>query len=212
MKTLEISGICRNAFGKKYTKALRKQGLVPCNLYGNGDNDNFAVAEPALKPLLYTPSAYIVKLNIDGAQETCVLREMQFHPVSDAPLHIDFFRVDNAKPISIAVPVELTGTSEGVKLGGKLQQITRRLNISALLDKLPDNVTVDITNVALGQSIFVGDVKLDNIKILTPKDAVICAVKMTRAALGAATQAAAAADKDAAAKKEPAKKEPAKKK
>jgi large subunit ribosomal protein L25 len=192
MKTIEITGIERSVFGKKNAHALRSKGYVPCNLYGSGEdkNVNFAVEERALKALLYTPSAYLVCLNIDGKQETGVLREVQYHPVTDAPLHIDFFRVNNAKPISIAVPVELTGTSEGVKLGGKLQHITRRLKISALPEKLPDNVTIDISHLALGKSIFVGDISVDDITILTPKSAVVCAVKMTRAAMGAAQAAA----------------------
>ena len=202
MKTIEIAGVGRSAFGKKNAKSLRGKGLVPCNLYGNGGNINFAIEERALQPLLYTPNAYIVHLNIDGAQETCVLREVQFHPVSDEPLHIDFFRVDAGKPIYIAVPVELTGTSEGVKLGGKLQHITRRLSISALPANLPDCVSVDISHLALGKSIFVGDINVEGINILTPKSAVICAVKMTRAAMGAATAAAQAGDaKDKAKKK-----------
>jgi large subunit ribosomal protein L25 len=208
MKTIEITGVKRSAFGKKNAKQMRSTGFVPCNLYGNGSNLNFAVEARALHGLLYTPNAYLVNLNVDGQQETCVLREVQYHPVSDEPLHVDFFRVDNEKPIAIAVPVELAGTAEGVKLGGKLQHITRRLNISALPSQLPDSVVIDISALALGKSIFVRDVNVDGISILTPKNAVVCAVKMTRAAMGAAQAAAqqqagasAGAAKDKAKKK-----------
>lgn len=200
MKTIEITGVNRNAFGKKNAKSLRNNDLVPCNLYGNGENVNFAVETKALKGLLYTPTAYLVKLNIDGKQETGVLREVQYHPVNDEVLHVDFFRVNEGKPIAIAVPVELQGSAEGTKLGGKLQQLTRKLTVSALPKDLPDSVVVDITKLELGKSIFVGDVKLNNINILTPKSTVICAVKMTRAAMGAAgaEKAAAAAASTAA--------------
>jgi large subunit ribosomal protein L25 len=190
MKTIEITGVERSAFGKKNAKMLRNSGYVPCNLYGNGDNVNFALEERSLQALLYTPNAYLIHLNVDGVMDVCVLREVQFHPVTDAPLHIDFFRVNNDKPIAIAVPVELNGTPEGVKLGGKLQHITRRLTISALPKDLPDSVNIDISTLALGKSIFVGDVNVDGINILTPKSTAVCAVKMTRAAMGAAQAAA----------------------
>jgi large subunit ribosomal protein L25 len=193
MNTIEISGVGRSAFGKKNASALRHDGYVPCNLYGNGDNVNFAIERKALKPLLYTPTAYLVKLNIDGHQETGVLRETQFHPVTDQPLHIDFYRVNEAKPLAIAVPVELKGSAEGTKLGGKLQQLTRKVTISALPKDLPDSVEVDITTLGLGNSIFVSDINISNISILTPKSTVICAVKMTRAAMGIAAAASTTA-------------------
>ncbi|GHT12566.1 50S ribosomal protein L25 [Bacteroidia bacterium] len=193
MKSIEISGVSRAALGKKNSLALRAKGLVPCNLYGNGENVNLAVEVKNLQNLLYTPNAYLVQLNIEGKPETAVLREVQFHPVSDAVLHIDFFRVDNSKPIAIDVPVELKGNAEGVKLGGKLQQLSRKITISALPQDLPDSVVVDVTNLGLGKSIFVGDITLDKVNVLTPKNAVVCAVKMTRAALGAAATAAPAA-------------------
>ncbi|MDR0414247.1 MAG: 50S ribosomal protein L25/general stress protein Ctc [Prevotellaceae bacterium] len=192
MKTIDLKGSSRSALGKDNTAKLRKSGSIPCVIYGNGDNILFAVEESALHPLVYTPSAYLVNIDIDGRKEVAVMRELQFHPVSDAILHVDFYRIDHSKPITIDVPVTLQGSPEGVKLGGKLQQLTRKVKISALSQHLPDTLNVDISALGLGKSIFVGDLSFENVSILTPKSAVICAVKMTRAAIGAAAAAAAA--------------------
>ncbi|MDR1417019.1 MAG: 50S ribosomal protein L25/general stress protein Ctc [Prevotellaceae bacterium] len=197
MKTIDLKGSGRVALGKDNTSKLRKSGNIPCVIYGNGDNISFAVEEAALHPLVYTPSAYLVNIDIDGRKEVAVMRELQFHPVSDAILHVDFYRIDHSKPITIDVPVALEGSPEGVKLGGKLQQLTRKVKISALSQHLPDVLNVDITTLGLGKSIFVGDLSFENVTILTPKSAVVCAVKMTRAAIGAAASAAANASTSA---------------
>ncbi|MDR3366898.1 MAG: 50S ribosomal protein L25/general stress protein Ctc [Prevotellaceae bacterium] len=194
MKTIDIKGSSRTALGKESTAKLRKTGSVPCVIYGNGDNISFSVDKAALHPLVYTPSAYLVNIDVDGKTETAVMRELQFHPVSDEILHADFYRIDPSKPITIDVPVALEGSPEGVKLGGKLQQLTRKVKISALSQHLPDVLNVDISALGLGKSIFVGDLSFENVNILTPKSAVICAVKMTRAAIGAAAAASAAAN------------------
>ncbi|MDR2813629.1 MAG: 50S ribosomal protein L25/general stress protein Ctc [Prevotellaceae bacterium] len=192
MKTIDLKGSSRAALGKEGATKLRKTGNVPCVIYGNGDNILFAVDSAALHPLVYTPSAYLVNIDIDGKKETAVMRELQFHPISDEILHADFYRIDHSKPITIDVPITLQGSPEGVKLGGKLQQLARKVKISALSQHLPDTLNVDISALGLGKSIFVGDLSFENVAILTPKSAVICAVKMTRAAIGAAASAAAA--------------------
>ncbi len=194
MKTIELKGTARQALSKKQAANMRSSELVPCTIYGNGDNVLFTVEKAALKNLVYTPSAYLVDIDIEGKKEVGVMRELQFHPVSDEILHVDFYRVDAAKPIAIDIPVVLKGSAEGVKQGGKLQQAIRKVKVSALAKNLPDALEVDITNLGLGKSIFVGDVSFENVNILTPKTAVICAVKMTRAAIGAASAAAAAAN------------------
>jgi large subunit ribosomal protein L25 len=187
MKTIKLNGQPRTNLGKKGNKQLRKQELVPCVLYGNKtENTNFVLVEKELKPLIYSPFSYIVEINIDGKLHTCILKDMQFHPVSDKLLHIDFLHVDESKPVSIDVPVKITGNSEGVKQGGKLQLLNRKLKVSALLSDLPDELPVDITNLQLGKSISVGDLAIENLNILTPKSNIICSVKVTRAALGAA--------------------------
>ncbi len=194
MKTFDLKGTARQALSKKQAANMRKEEFVPCTIYGNGENVLFTVEKAALKSLLYTPNAYLVNIDIEGKKETGVMRELQFHPVSDEVLHIDFYRVDAAKPIAIDIPITLKGSSEGVKQGGKLQQTIRKIKISALPKDLPDTLEVDITELGLGKSIFVGDVSFPNVNILTPKTTVICAVKMTRAAIGAAASAAAAAN------------------
>ena len=191
MQTLEIKAAKREAFGKKESKAVRAAGQVPCVIYGEGETIHFSVDEKALKPLIYTPNSYIVEFDIDGRKEQAVMRDVQFHPVKDYPMHVDFFRVLPGKPVAIDVPVKIVGNSEGVKLGGKLTVQKRKLRISGLVENLPDFLEVDITNLGIGKSIFVGDLKYDNLTLLTPATTSVCAVIMTRAARGAAAAAAA---------------------
>jgi large subunit ribosomal protein L25 len=201
MKTLEITGTARTATGKEETAKLRQTGVIPCVIYGNGENIMFSVPATSFKDLIYTPNAYLVKIDLKGKVETGVMREVQYHPVTDEILHVDFYRVDEAKPVAMEVPIVLIGSADGVKLGGKLQQAARKVQISALPKHLPDIIEVDITTLGLGKSIFVGDITLKNGNILTPKSTVICAVKMTRAAIGAAATASAKETKEAAKKK-----------
>ncbi len=191
METIKIAGVKRSAFGKKESKAVRKQGLVPCTIYGKGETIHFSVDAKALKPLIYTPQSYLVEFDIEGAKEVGVMREVQYHPVTDNVLHIDFYHVIPGKPIAIDIPVKLVGNSEGVKQGGKLILSKRKLRVSADMEHLPDTLEVDVTSLGLGKSIFVGDLKFDNITLLTPATTAVCAVKMTRAARGAAAAAAA---------------------
>ena len=192
MKTIEIKCSPRENFGKKESKRLRREGLVPCVIYGGGENVHFYVEESELKPLIYTPNSYIVNLQIGDKTEQGVMREVQFHPIKESALHIDFSRVVPGKPLSIDIPVKLTGVSAGVKMGGKMILSKRKLRVSALAEHLPDTLDVDVTNLELGKSIFVGDLKFDNLAILTPATTAVCAVRMTRAARGAAAGAAAA--------------------
>lgn len=192
METIKIAGVNRSAFGKKETKAIRKTGQVPCVIYGNGTTVHFSVDARSLKPLIYTPQSYLVEFDIEGKTEMGVMREVQYHPVTDQILHVDFYHIIPGKPIAIDVPVKLTGNSEGVKQGGKLILSKRKIRISATMENLPDAIEVDVTSLGLGKSIFVGDLKFDNVAILTPATTAICAVKMTRAARGAAAAAEAA--------------------
>ena len=193
MQNIELKGALRSDLGKKGAKDIRRSELTPCNLYGNGGNVNFTVVEKDLKDILYTPNAYIINLNIDGKIEKAVIREVQFHPVTDEVLHIDFYRVTEDKPVVIEVPVKLNGSSDGVKQGGKLQLSSRKLKVSALIKDLPDTLDIDITTLGLGKTIMVGELEFPNVTILNPKSTVVCAVKMTRAARGAAAAAALAA-------------------
>ncbi len=182
MQHFELKGQIRQAAGKAALKAFRKQGLVPCNLYGLGiENVLFTVSEKDLKGVTDTPKAYIVDLILDGDKKfTAILHELQFHPITDTCLHVDFLAVDEQKPIAISVPIVITGHAIGVQQGGKFFQNARSLRISAKMANLPDNVTVDITSLGLEKKIKAGDIKLNNISVLTDKDSVICGVKTTR--------------------------------
>lgn len=183
MQHFEIKGQVREVGGKATTKAIRKQGLVPCNLYGCGIDSNilFTVDAKELKGLTDTPASYIVDLSLDnGKKYEAVLHEMQWHPVSDACLHVDFLAVDDKKPISIKVPIEITGHAIGVQQGGKFFQPSRELRISALMANLPDKVTVDITSLGLEKKIKAGDIQIKDVVILSDKDTIICGVKTTR--------------------------------
>ncbi len=190
MKTIKLNGNLREISNKQATKTLRRNAQVPCILYGKGvENILFSVDEKELLLTINTPNSYIFELEIAGKQYLAVRHCAQYHPVTDEPLHIDFLAVSADKPVAIDVPVIITGNSEGVREGGKLILTTRKVKISADLKNLPDTVTVDITNLKMGKTIVAGDLKYDNIQVLTPKNTIICAVKMTRAAIGAAAAA-----------------------
>lgn len=182
MQHFELKGQIRQVGNKAVIKAFRKQGLVPCNLYGLGmENILFTVNEKELKGVTDTPNAYIVDLVLDnGKTYSAVLHELQFHPVLDTCLHVDFLAVNDEKPIAINVPLKITGHSAGVQQGGKFTQNVRKIRISALMANLPDDVTVDITSLGLDKKIKAGDLKFDNITVLTDKDTIICGVKSTR--------------------------------
>lgn len=188
MKTLQVSAVKRNDVGKKATKAIRREGLIPCSLYGGTEPVSFAVDPKAIKALIYTPNSFIIELNIDGKKELAVLRDTQFHPIREEILHLDFYRIQEGKPVSIAVPVILTGNAAGVKIGGKLALSARKIIVNAMVDQLPDDISVDVTELGVGQTIFVGDLKLDNLKFITPATTAICAVRVTRASRDAASQ------------------------
>ena len=181
MQTLEIKAVKRDGFGKKAAKAYRREGLIPCIIYGNGEEVAFTVDTKSVKPLIYSPNSYVVEIDVDGKIEKAVMREVQFHPVREQILHIDFYRVDDNKPVAIAVPVRLTGNAEGVKIGGKLALSARKLVVKALVDKLPDEIVVDVTPLKVGQTIFVGDLKFEDLTFVTPATTAVCAVRVTRA-------------------------------
>ncbi|MEG1607228.1 MAG: 50S ribosomal protein L25/general stress protein Ctc [Mucinivorans sp.] len=193
MKHLAIQAAARQEFGKKESRAVRVAGSVPCVVYGGGDTVHFSIKNVDLKQLLFTPQSYIIDLDIDGKKEVAVMRDVQFHPITDEPIHIDFYRVLANKAISIDLPVTLLGNSEGVKQGGKLALSKRKLRVLALEKNLPDSIDVDVTSLGLGKSIFVGDLNLEGITILTPATTAICAVRTTRVARDTAANAEVAA-------------------
>ena len=186
MKTLEIKATKRDGFGKKAAKAYRREGLIPCVMYGGGAEVAFTVDTKSVKPLIYTPNSFVVEIEIDGKVEKAVMREVQFHPVREQILHIDFYRVQEGKPVAIAIPVRLTGNAEGVKVGGKLALSARKLVVKAMADKLPDEIVVDVTPLKVGQTIFVGDLQFEDLTFVTPATTAVCAVRVTRASRAAA--------------------------
>lgn len=183
MQTIEIEGVKRDSFGKKAAKDIRRAKRIPCVLYG-GQNEfiNFSIDERALKPIYTSPKSFLVSLSIDGVKYLSVAREIQYHPVKDYALHADFFRIDEAKNIAIDVPVRLSGSAAGVKAGGKLVLYKRKLRVSAMEANLPDELVVDVTNLALGKCIFVSELHYDNLSILSPATAQVCGVLTTRQA------------------------------
>lgn len=195
MQTIELNGLLRAASGKQEITALKKEGRIPCVIYGGGKNVHLSIDAKEVKVLIYTPNAYIIHLNIEGKLETVVMREVQFHPVYEQILHIDFYRITPGKPVIIDIPVRLSGTSEGVKQGGKLILVKRKIRVSSLEENLPDFIEIDTTPMILGSSFLVKDVKADNFTIITPGPASICSVNMTRAARGAAATEALEANK-----------------
>ena len=201
MKEIVVNGQKREALGKKASKALRKEGLVPCNLYGekkdaNGLPEAFAFTVPftELRKAVYTPHVYVINLNIDGKSHVAVMKELQFHPVTDALLHVDFFEINETKPITIGIPVKLNGLAEGVKAGGKLNLAVRKLNVTAPYKNIPEVLNVDVTALELGKSIKVGELSFEGLEIATPAEVVVCSVRATRASRSAAAAEEAAAE------------------
>ncbi len=189
MQVFELKGELRSDLGKKATAALRAQGKVPCVLYGGQENVHFAVVEKDLQKLLYTPIVYIVKLHLAGKEYEAVMRELQFHPVSDRILHLDFYQISNNKPVVMEVPVKLQGFAEGVQAGGKLSLVVRKLKVKAVPANLPGEIVLDVTNLGLGKSIKVKDLSFEKFEIVNAKEVVIAQVKLTRAARAAAQEA-----------------------
>ncbi|MFC2112474.1 50S ribosomal protein L25/general stress protein Ctc [Bacteroidota bacterium] len=180
MKTFDLKASLRKDTGKKESKDLRKQELVPCVLYGGEKNVHFAVIEKSFQYLIYTPDVFLVKLDIEGEKYDAVIKDIQFHPVSDRILHVDFSQVVDGKKVTINLPVQLTGSSEGMLEGGKLRQRRRSLKVRGLATDMPDHLDIDITSLGIGDSMKVGDLEYDNLEILDPHRAMIVGVVSSR--------------------------------
>ena len=201
MKSITIKGQERESVGKKATKALRDAGMIPCVIYGGKQPIHFAAEDKAFKSLVYTPNAHTVVVDLNGKTTDAILQDIQFDPVSDKILHIDFFQLDDKKEIIMEVPVKITGTSPGVLLGGELRLNQRRLKVKALPKFLPDFVEADITNLEMGNKLYVTKLPTNNFKLMHPDNTVVCQVKISRAAMKAAQEAAKAAKAPAKGKK-----------
>lgn len=190
MKTFELSGSVRSELGQKASAALRKQDFIPCVLYGcKKENTNFTVSKSAVRKLIYSPEVFEVKLTIDNKVCSAVIKEIQFHPVSDNILHIDFLEVDDKKPIVFKVPVKTEGLAVGVKAGGKLSLEMKRMKVKGLCKNIPECVTVNVENLEVGKSIKAGELSFPNIEIVDNKESLVVCVKSTRAAKAAAEAA-----------------------
>lgn len=214
MKTFQLEGTPRTDLGKKAVKALRKEGLIPAVLNGGevfnlpytgtlkegekiveiGNNQglivtDFSVTANAVRNLIYTPEIFVVELTVGEKKVMAVVKDIQFHPVEERILHMDFLEVTDKKPVVMEVPVALDGHAEGVKAGGKLSLEMRKLKVKAIYTNIPEKIIINVENLGLGKTMQVGDLHFDGLEIMNAKNAVVCAVKLTRAARGAAAKA-----------------------
>jgi large subunit ribosomal protein L25 len=180
MKEVSLSGSARTNVGKKDAKAVRVAGNVPCVIYGAGTQTHFSVKHTDMEKLVYTPHVHIINIDVNGKSTKTIIQDIQFHPVTDRIVHVDFIELQDDKKIKVNIPVNLFGRSPGVLNGGKLQQIFRRLKVYALPGDLPDSIEVDITPLKIGMAIRVSDVNTDKLNIINAANAVICSVKMAR--------------------------------
>ena len=190
MKAITIKGSERESVGKVATKALRNAGLVPCVLYGGNQTVHFSAEVAAFRNLIYTPNAHTVAIDLGGTQYEAVLQDLQVHPVSDQILHVDFFQLFDDKEVTIEIPVKITGTSPGVLGGGILTLNTRKLKVKALPKDLPDTIEANISKLEMGNKLYVTALASDNYKILHPDNTVVAQVRISRAAMKAAQEAA----------------------
>ncbi|CAM1358109.1 50S ribosomal subunit protein L25 [Tenacibaculum litoreum] len=189
MKSITIKGSQRESVGKKATKALRNAGKVPCVLYGGDKPVHFSADEKSFKPLVYTPDVFTATIELDGVTYNAVLQDIQFHPVSDSILHVDFYQLFEDKAVTMDIPVRLVGSSKGVMIGGALRHNLRKLKVKALPANLPDYIEADITELEIGNKLYVTELKNDNYTFLHPDNTVVAQVRMSRNAAKAATEA-----------------------
>ncbi len=216
MKTFKLAAQPRTELGKKATKALRSQNLIPVVLnggeiinlpftgtlkpgeklveIGNGKGlvtTDLVVSNDAVRKLIYTPDIFAIELDLNGEKRMAVLKDIQFHPVKATILHIDLLEVNDNKPVVVEVPVKLEGHAEGVKAGGKLSLSMKKLKVKAVYTAIPERLIINVDNLGLGKTLQVGELNFDNLELMNAKNAVVCAVQLTRAARGAAAAAAA---------------------
>ena len=185
MQKIEIKAVKRQDVGKKATKLLRREEGVPGVLYGGKEVIHFSTTENEMRKIIFTPHVYLVELNVEGKKYDAIIKDLQFHPVEDNLLHVDFLQIFDDKPIIIDIPVQIEGLAEGVKSGGKLQLEQRKLRVKGLTKDLPDNLLIDVSGLDLGKSLQVGELDFPNLEMLNAKNMVIVSVKLTRAARAA---------------------------
>ena len=195
MKSIAISGSPRENVGKRDAKVLRYEGKVPAVLYGGKTQTHFAVSAADLKPVIYTPVVHFIDITVAGVKSQAIIQDMQFHPLTEKILHVDFLLLDEKKPVTIEIPISITGTSPGVKMGGKLVQKLRKLRIKALPKDHLDTIEVSIEGLEVGKSVRVSDLKLDKLVITNAMEDTIVSVTTSRALRQAEQDAAATGKK-----------------
>ena len=206
MQTITLKAEARTIGTKQDLKKIRRAGNVPCIIYGNGTQHlDIAIPLSDIKKITDTPKSYIIHIELNGEVHPCILHDAQYDPITDNAIHIDFLAISESKPVEIAVPVNIFGNAEGVKQGGRLRIGVRKVKICGPMDKLPDQIDVDITNLSVGKAIYAGELNVEGCKIASPKKRMVCEIKHTRAVAAAAaatTEAApSAAEKPAEEKK-----------
>jgi len=184
MKTVSMSGSLRENVGKKDAKKHRKEGKVPCVLYGGKEQIHFIIDEKAFAKILFTPEIYLLKMNIDGKEYDAILQDIQYHPVNDKVLHADFLELIPNKAFIIGIPIIIKGTAPGVIGGGKLHKKMRKLTVKGLADDIPEDLVIDISKMEIGDSVQVKDIKIDNLELLDIPSSVVVSVKTSRIAAG----------------------------
>ena len=180
MKTVSLSGSSRTNVGKKDAKKLRKEGKVPCVIYGGKEQKHFYLDQKDFKKIIFTPEVFIIKIDLDGTVYETILQDIQYHPVTDLVLHADFLELTPGRAVTLAIPVELKGTAPGVVSGGRLQLKLRKLRLKGQVENMPEHVVLDISGLDIGKSIKVKDVQVENVQFLDPANAVVVSVKAAR--------------------------------
>lgn len=183
MKTVEIKAKKREKLGKAETRRLRNQGMVPCVMYGGKENIHFYAEEKLFSKVVFSPDVFLLNLDIEGEKKTAIMQEIQFHPVTDSIIHLDFVEVIEGKPVVATIPVRLIGNSVGIRNGGKLRQRRRQLRVRGLAENLPDHLDIDITNVNIADVIKVGDLNYPDLEILDPQRSMVVSVVSSRVAM-----------------------------
>jgi len=192
MKQVSLSGAPRAHVGKKDAKNLRREGNIPCVMYGGKEQVHFLTNEKEFSKIIFSPEVTLIRINIEGKEHDAIIQEVQYHPVTDRILHVDFLEVSDTKPITISVPIKLEGTAKGVLRGGKLNKKVRKLTIRALKANLPDLIEVNVSKLDIAQSIKVQDLKQEGVEFLDPPRNVVVTVSSSRAVAGETTGAESA--------------------
>ena len=183
MKTTQLSGSLRANVGKKDAASLRNAGMVPCVLYGQGEQTHFSVKSVQMNKIIFSPDVFLVELDVEGKKTKAIIREVQQHPVKDTIQHVDFYELNEKKKVRVSLPVRTTGSAKGVLNGGRLNMAFRSLNCYGLASDLPDAITLDISPIRIGQGITISEINIPGVTILDPASAMVISVKISRGAV-----------------------------